>query len=163
MRTFLVTLGLLAGLTPAVARADVFTFAVAGSGAGYSGTGTLTATANSDGSYTVTDITGTGVTGLIAPGSFQGNDNLLFPSSPGSAVDGNGLAFADAMDGYTFQVDVFSTSAGYRAITLDNQGDATGFPVTFTLASAATPEPASALLLGTGVLAMSLVGLRRFS
>ena len=163
MRGSLVTFAILVASLPAMARADVFTFAVAGSGAGYSGTGTLTATANGDGSYTVTDVTGTGVTGLIAPGSFQGNDNLLFPSSTGSQVDGHGFAFTDAMGEYTFQVDVFSTNAGYQAITLDNQGDSTEFPVTFTLQSAATPEPASLLLLGTGVLGMSCLGMRRFS
>ncbi len=163
MRFSLVTFALLAWSAPAIARADVFAFAVAGSGAGYSGTGTLTATANADGSYSVTGITGTGVTGLIAPGGFHGNDDLLFPSSAGSQVDGNGIAFTDAMGEYTFQVDVFSTNAGYGAITLDNQGDSTEFPVTFTLQSAATPEPASLLLLGTGVLGMSCLGIRRWS
>ena len=163
MRSLLVTAGLLVGFVPAMARADVFSFAVAGSGAGYSGTGTLTATGNADGSYTVTDIAGTGVTGLIAPGGFHGNDNLLFPASANSQVDGNGFAFTDAMGEYTFQVDVFSTPTGYEAMTLDNQGDSTELPVTFTLGAAATPEPASLLLLGTGVLGMLFVGMRRFS
>lgn len=53
-------------------------------GLAYSGSGTLTATYDSTrNSYLVTGITGTTsafgrITGLLAPGTFKGNDNLLF-------------------------------------------------------------------------------------
>ncbi len=77
-------------LLPAIAKADTFTFSSTGSDA-FSGTGLLTATNNGDGSFTVTGISGTGITGLIAPGDFF-NDNLLFPDAA-RLVDVNGLGF----------------------------------------------------------------------
>lgn len=161
LRTPLLTLalsGLL--LSPAFAKADIFNFAATGSGGGFSGTGTLTTTNNGDGSYTITDISGTGVTGLIAPGGFVFNDNLLFPNAS-RLVSVDGFAFTEAGGGLTGSVNIYSTVDGYAAVTLDSEGDYSNDPVTFTLASAATPEPSSLLLMGSGAFALAAAGLRR--
>lgn len=163
MRFSLLPLALSVLLLPPAARAANFTFSSVGSGGGFSGSGTLTTSANGDGSYTVTGITGTGVIGLIStnPGFF-GNDNLLFPTAS-RLVDVNGFAFTEAAPGLTISVNIFSTVAGYEAITLDSDGDYIDTPVTFTLtpAAAPTPEPSSLLLLGSGVLAMAATRIRR--
>ena len=157
MRLSFLPLALSAVLLPAAAHAANFTFSSIGSGGGFSGSGVLTTTSNGDGSFTITGITGTGVIGLIPtnPGFF-GNDNLLFPTAS-RLVDVNGFAFTEAAPGLTISVNIFSTVAGYEAITLDSDGDFNDTPVTFTLASAAapTPEPSSLLLLGSGVLTMA--------
>ena len=153
MRFPFLPLALSAVLLPATAHASNFTFSSVGSGGGFSGSGTLTTSANGDGSYTISGISGTGVIGLISPTpGFFGNDNLLFPTAS-RLVDVNGFAFTEAAPGLTISVDIFSTVAGYEAITLDSDEDYNDTPVTFTLAPAAapTPEPSSLLLLGSGV------------
>lgn len=74
------------------ARADSFTFTVTGP---VSGSGTLTTDPLSLGSYLITGISGTfdgsTITGLIAPGAFATNDNLLYPGSP--MLDVGGVSF----------------------------------------------------------------------
>ena len=149
-------------LVSVAAKADTFNFSAVGSGGGFSGTGQLTASNNGDGSYTVTGITGTGVTGLIPVNGFFFNDNLLFPNAS-RLLDVDGLGFTAALGGETFMVNIFSTLTGFEAITLDSDGDFTDSPVTFTLTNspAAVPEPSSLLLLGSGVLASVAVGVRR--
>lgn len=147
-------------LLPALAKADTFTFSAIGSGGGFSGSGQLTAGNNGDGSYTITGITGTGVTGLS---NFYGADNLLFPNAT-RLLDINGFSFTDTLAGGTLDVNLFSTVAGYEAITLDSEGDFTDTPVTFTLAGTSpVPEPSSLILLGSGALAMAGAVRRRLA
>ena len=156
---------------------------IVGSGGGFSGSGTLTTVSNGDGSYTITAISAAsaGVGGLYTPGTFNGNDNLLFPSAA-SLVDGNGFAFADTQGNTGFMVDILadaSSSTGYTAAYLDSDNDAGSVDVTLSLSSsspmsftranfapgavttnyafsfapaiATTPEPSTLLLLETGL------------
>lgn len=148
-------------LTSLTAHADTFTFNAEGSAGGFSGSGTLTATPNGDGSYTITGITGPGVTGLIAPGQFDFNDNQLYPNGT-DLLDDGGLSFTDVIDATSYDVNTFydSLSDSYLTILQDAEGKDEFFPTRFTL-SAVTPEPSSIALLGTGLLGVAGVCKRR--
>ena len=148
MRISLSTFALLSALSlPAAAHADTFDFTAIGSGGGFSGTGTFVASSNGNGSFTINGISGTGITSLAAPGTFDTNDNLLFPTST-SLVDGKGFAFTDTQGNTSFTVDIFSVPGGYNANFLDNDGVRATLPVTFQLTNTTTPEPSSLVLLG---------------
>ena len=154
MRFRLPILALLSALAvPLAAHADTFDFSASGAGGGFSGSGSLIATNDGGGMYTITGITGTDVTGFVAPGGFNGNDDLLFPTSV-SQVDTHGFAFTANQGNTDFTVDIFSPSAGvYDAYFLDNDGTHATIPVTFTLnnTTGTTPEPSSLLLMATGL------------
>lgn len=133
---------------PLAAKADSFHFTLTDAG-GYSGTGVLTGTSNSDGSYSLTGISGTGITGFAVLYDF-GADDLLFPKNS-RAVDVEGIQFTALVGGVSASVNLFSTVSGYEEQTLDALGNYTDNAATFTL----TPEPSSLMLLGTGMAGMA--------
>lgn len=161
MHRFLSALALLGALAiPAAAHADTFDFSATGSSGTFSGSGTLTASSNGSGGYLISAITGTGVTGLFAPGGFNNNDNLLFPSAL-PTLDANGFSFTAVNGPDHYDVNIFNNGSGYEAYLQDEDNFTQTVPVTFAL-TAATPEPSSLALLGTGILGIIAIGRRKY-
>ena len=112
--------------------------------------GTLTAFQEDANTYLASAISGNwngvSILSLLSPGTFGGNDNLLFPA--GNHVSTNGLSYAvnGVGDDGAGNVNVFSIGPG---LYTENSGDV-GFGSDFNL-SLQTPEPASLTLLCTGV------------
>lgn len=118
-------------LLPMAAKASGY--GVSGSGGGYSGSGTITATDQGGGQFLITNATGTGFQGLFAPGGFNGNDNLLFPTGS-EYVDSSGFSFTIAGNGDTDNVDIYFDRTQYEAYIVDEGGNQMLVPVTFNLA-----------------------------
>jgi hypothetical protein len=156
------SLALLSALAiPVAAHADTFDFSATGSSGSFSGSGTLTASSQGGGAYLISGITGTGVTGLIAPGGFNGNDNLLFPAAT-PALDAHGFSFTDVNGPDHFDVNIFNDGSGYFAFLNDEDNFSQTVPVSFTLAASAVPEPSTFILLGTGILGLAGATRRKF-
>ena len=152
------------------ARADqTFTFSYSFPGFGnaptpVSGNGLLTTTDLDamTNAYTILGISGTRnfngtqqtITGLIPPGNFGGNDNLLFTTAP--LLDSGGFSFT--VNGGS-QVNVYYDPNGY---TENGFNAGLGSFTATNVTGAAVPEPGSvALLVGLGISGAGFLSRRR--
>jgi len=148
------------------AHADTFDFSFGNTSSTFFGSGDFTATLTSPGVYTITSVSGTtntgagnkAISGIEAPGSFEGNDNLLNDVGGVYNFDAFGLSY-DLANGA--QINIYLGPSGDAEI-LERAGgtyvdEAVPYPIS------ATPEPGSLLLMGTGLLGGLSVLRRRMS
>lgn len=110
------------------------------------------------GGYTILGISGSRgsdpITGLVAPGGSDANDNLLTTSSP--YVTGKGFAFTTGS--YTFRPYYFAFLAkSYEYSTNPFMEDAPVITLNVSRRSTAVPEPLSAALFAAGLLGLASV------
>lgn len=137
------------------AKADTVTFGFSFTGPVDSGSGLFTtSTTATPGEFLITAISGTtvglNITSLLPPGSFGGNDNLLF--FPGTPFDVQGVSYQ--LSGGA-NVNLFS----FNGMTLLNSGPNHQVNEVLTFQVTSVPEPGSLVLLGTG--ALGLIGALR--
>jgi hypothetical protein len=135
-------------------------------------TNTIVGITGSDLYLGVTDL---GPMTLLNPGAFASNDNAFTNNSP--YFTENGLSFSNS-GGVNYNIAWYATAAGYGVTGDCNVGDTciTDVPqgnpsaqINFTANvvqggnDGTAPEPASMLLLGTGLLGLSIFGKKRFA
>lgn len=150
----------------AAAHADTFSFSFGDTTDTFYGSGTLTGNMTGVGQYLITSVTGTTntggkrdlkIAGIEDPGTFEANDNVLTLNSDGSfKFDDNGLAYILSNGA---QVNIYTDMLGDSEILERANGNLSSERVTYSVA--ATPEPGSFLLLGTGLLGVAGVARRR--
>jgi hypothetical protein len=147
--------------TPLSAKADTYAFVFTTADNSFSGNATfdvngglVTGITDSDFKVNGSDV---GSMTLLPSGAFASNDNLFTAVAPW--ISENGLSFVAS--GVDYNIYYYATSEGYGASGCEPgntciTSDAYGNPSTpITMNVAATPEPSSLLLLGSGLLGMA--------
>ena len=142
-------------ITPATPTPVFFNFSYSLPGFGLtpmpvSAGGLLTAFQTDANTYLASAISGVwngvSILSLLSPGTFGGNDNLLFATAPHLSTNGLSYAVNGVGDDGAGNVNVFFVGGD---LYTENSGDV-GFGPDFNL-SLQTPEPASVIMLCTGI------------
>ena len=136
---------------------------------GIAATGVLT-TAGTSGDYTVTDILGSrnGIdfSGLLPPGAFENNDNLLlYPGNP--LLSNGGISYVAGGSDFNFYFDNFGAPCGtlqYKESTGGNCGstdEIVSLQILPIYLPTTVPEPSSFALMIAAVVGLAPVAIRR--
>ncbi len=135
----------------------------------FSGSGVFDAASVHSGEFQIVGVTGTtdtgngtlrAITGVITPGGYEFNDNLLFfPAQGGAFFDANGVSFI-LRNGA--EVNLFSANGAYLMRTNGNEVNEVA-NIAVTPAASPIPEPGTLTLLGTGVLSLAGVVRRKLT